>query len=462
MEEERHEKPNLDPSSALQKCIGILKSSKDDNERFAGLLLVTQLVRSEALEAAERRKLFDAVGFTFINRLLSTKDVPQDCPENVFKSLAVTILACFSTDSQLLFHPQMVAKIPLLNDVISSSPGEILDDCYQILMSFASSAKGCAHLMRGGSTQILCQVVRERSCSSALEVLLRMLHYCPKDMWGEEGRFLVQILPSLSKKFREAQDLSKFEICKTLVSFLSDAESCSFENYLEETKMDNKWQSDLNKGLQEILQSKISSEQRDPALILVALLADLIGMKWMLTHNTQSPPSNNAPKEANPPELFVTAVSLSSVEIRMILEHSASKEEIISKQSLLSACYEILEKAINFAVSEASLADIEADQNDCTILSRNTVSSVYILATEAVESIMAYLDRASHQRDTDQMSAGEKHVILASVRVLGAWMAEETYALRAGVHNLLPFLLKLGKDALESDLSGTFFCVVYL
>ena len=75
---------------------------------------------------------------------------------------------------------------------------------------------------------------------------------------------------------------------------------------------------------------------------------------------------------------------------------------------------------------------------------------------------MAYLDRASHQRDTDQMSAGEKHVILASVRVLGAWMAEETYALRAGVHNLLPFLLKLGKDALESDLSGTFFCVVYL
>ena len=97
---------------SLQKCISYLKSARSDNERFAALLLVTQLVNSNSLDSAGRRSLFYAVGFNFVNRLLNSSKVPEDCPQDVYRSLALTILACFATDDEFLVHPEMLAKIP--------------------------------------------------------------------------------------------------------------------------------------------------------------------------------------------------------------------------------------------------------------------------------------------------------------------------------------------------------------
>ena len=107
-------------TASLQRCLSILKAARNDTERFAALLLVTQLLRSESVDDSGRRQVFDAVGFTFINRLLNTTNVPSECPQDLYRSLAVTILACFATDKDLLFHPQMVAKIPLILDFIEN------------------------------------------------------------------------------------------------------------------------------------------------------------------------------------------------------------------------------------------------------------------------------------------------------------------------------------------------------
>ena len=65
--------------------------------------------------------MFDAIGFKFVNRLLNTRNVPSDCPAQVYKSLALTILACFSSDEELCVHPEMIKKIPLFLDGISKS-----------------------------------------------------------------------------------------------------------------------------------------------------------------------------------------------------------------------------------------------------------------------------------------------------------------------------------------------------
>lgn len=81
------------PESSLQKCISVLRAAKNDTERFAALLLVTQLVHSNEIDSLGRRQVFDAIGFKFINRLLNTRNVPSDCPAQVYNSLALTILA---------------------------------------------------------------------------------------------------------------------------------------------------------------------------------------------------------------------------------------------------------------------------------------------------------------------------------------------------------------------------------
>lgn len=71
---------------------------------------VAKSIKSDQVDAAYRRRIFDSVGFSFINRLLITTDVPPGCDENVYRSLALTLLACYSTDPELAEHPQVAGK----------------------------------------------------------------------------------------------------------------------------------------------------------------------------------------------------------------------------------------------------------------------------------------------------------------------------------------------------------------
>lgn len=56
--------------------------------------------------------------FTFRLCFSHTDSVPEDCDQDMFQSLALTLLACFSTDPVLAQHPDMLQKVPFLADVI--------------------------------------------------------------------------------------------------------------------------------------------------------------------------------------------------------------------------------------------------------------------------------------------------------------------------------------------------------
>ena len=47
-----------------------------------------------------------------------TGKAPDGCDSTMYQSLAITLLACFSTDADLVIHPQMVNKIPILKEII--------------------------------------------------------------------------------------------------------------------------------------------------------------------------------------------------------------------------------------------------------------------------------------------------------------------------------------------------------
>ena len=44
----------------------------------------------------ERKQLFDAIGFKYLLRMLGSP-APAGCPPELFRSIALTILSCFST-----------------------------------------------------------------------------------------------------------------------------------------------------------------------------------------------------------------------------------------------------------------------------------------------------------------------------------------------------------------------------
>ena len=44
-----------------------------------------------------------------------------------------------------------------------------------------------------------------------------------------------------------------------------------------------------------------------------------------------------------------------------------------------------------------------------------------------------------------------KYFVCATIRILGAWLSEETQALRDEVYDILPFILQLGSDTFEAQ-----------
>ena len=65
---------------AFEKCLQLLKGPSDE-ERFTGLLIVSKAIRRD--DSEKIRKVFDTIGFNFINRLASSK---QGKPLNLLRN----------------------------------------------------------------------------------------------------------------------------------------------------------------------------------------------------------------------------------------------------------------------------------------------------------------------------------------------------------------------------------------
>lgn len=85
-------------------------------------LQVSKVVRAGEVSEEERRQIFNAIGFSFVNRLLSTSKIQGralglighclytaeeatsdgSVVVSAYQRLAVTLLACFTTDPQLV------------------------------------------------------------------------------------------------------------------------------------------------------------------------------------------------------------------------------------------------------------------------------------------------------------------------------------------------------------------------
>ena len=306
-------------------------------------------------------------------------------------------------------------------------------------MSLASSCEGCSLLDQKGAVDALCRVL-SRNIShfdAAMEVLLRMQYFCSNEMWEDNKEKFFEVLVVLCSRFKEAEDFLKFKLCKTLVSFLGGAKKVVGDRTQQE-----QWLKNIYCGLRDILQSKVTSEQRDPAIILVSELINVVGVQWMVDL-----------AESGSQELFVLCITMASIETRMILDGRVT-DEVTSQATLLSSCYNILEKALGFVLERVSSSS--SSQDDGALLNKinSCLMSVQRVVMEAIHSILQYLQCVAGTQDTSAMAAGQRQVVFASVRVLSAWMAEETAALQEDVHLLLPFFMKLVENQLDES-TGT-------
>ncbi|NWV83861.1 NCDN protein, partial [Dasyornis broadbenti] len=398
-----------DRHATLQRCLGVLRDARNDSEQFAALLLVTKAVRAGEVDAKTRRQIFDAIGFTFPTRLLTSRQPPAGCPPHTFRALGLTLLACFCTDPELAGHSQILNKIPTFNDILLSpcepDSTSMIDDVYQCLSAVLATARGPRELVTKGTVSALCQAFLKGGHSSdrALTLLVGLLAIAEAKCWQRDAPQLLAVLSKLSSDFFKAEDMTKFELCEVLPHFIP------LSPPLTENSEGSECLHRLYKGLVDILGSKLSQTQRDPALKLAASLMQACGTEWIPAGSTGS-------------KFLALLVNLACVEVRLTLEEPDAVE-VEGKKEVVTACYVLMEMGIQECLREENplLEDVQKMQ-------------LMRIMEEAFGAVIFYLREVKQEELQDPF-------IFASVRILGAWMAEETSSLKQEICELLPFLV---------------------
>ncbi|XP_010211966.1 PREDICTED: neurochondrin [Tinamus guttatus] len=333
------------------------------------LLQVTKAVRAGDVDARTRRQIFDAIGFTFPSRLLTSREPPEGCPQHTFQALGLTLLACFCTDPELAGHSQILNKIPTFNDILlapcNADTSSMVDDVYQCLTAILATPRGPKELVSKGTVSALCQVY----------------------------------------------DAAKFELCEVLPHFIP------LSPPLTQDAQGSECLRRLYKGLANILGSKLSQCQRDPALKLAACLVQACGSDWI--------PAGRAGSK-----FLALLVNLACVEVRLILEEP-DPVGVEGRKEVITACYVLIEMGIQECLNEEKplLEEVQKVQ-------------LLRIMEEAFGAVIFYLRQVKQEELDDPF-------IFASVRILGAWMAEETSFLKQEICELLPFLVHYARKLFQ-------------
>ncbi|NXB99526.1 NCDN protein, partial [Orthonyx spaldingii] len=398
-----------DRHATLKRCLGVLRDARNDSEQFAALLLVTKAVRAGDVDAKTRRQIFEAIGFTFPTRLLTSRQPPAGCPPHTFRALGLTLLACFCTDPELAGHSQILNKIPTFNDILLSpcdpDTTSMVDDVYQCLSAVLATARGPRALVTKGTVSALCQAYLNGGHGSdrALTLLVGLLAVAEAKCWQRDAPQLLAVLSKLSGDFLKAEDMTKFELCELLPHFIP------LSPPLTENSQGSECLCRLYKGLGDILGSKLSQSQRDPALKLAAGLVQACGAEWI--------PAGRAGSK-----FLALLVNLACVEVRLTLEEP-DPVEVAGKKEVVTACYVLMEMGIQECLREEN-----------PLLENVQKVQLVRVMEEAFGAVIFYLRQVKQEELQDPF-------IFASVRVLGAWMAEETSSLKQEICELLPFLV---------------------
>lgn len=412
-------------SKNVKKHVTILKSVESDSEKFAALFMITKLVDSKDCTVTEKKMLFEAIGTKFLTKLLSTQVVPVDCPPQVYKSVALSILSAFCAESELASHPDMIVHVPALLEIVSKADEDaddnmliIVSEAYICLQNIAQYSPGQQVLIEHKAIAKMCDIYSEKSFQTdkALNILVTLVQRFSTEAWdATDTAPFHAIINKIALDFETDHTERKFELCTILQALLM---SCT-KDVISKTAKEESWPSSIHKALSDILGSKIGKNQRDPALKLASVMLDLLGAEWTLLDKEK------------PKVFLLLLIQLTSIEIRMQIEGKQLKS-IMTNADLITSC---------FIIIEISLAYITNDQLD---LDQKEKQSLYTVLKGAFAAIIGLLTAVSKMKEITDIK--ERIFICAVVRVLSAWLAQETTAMRSQVYTVLPYVLTIAND----------------
>lgn len=413
----------------VKKCLAILAVASSDTEKFAALFMVTKLTKGDQLNSASKKQLFEAIGFKFLKKLLLSNEVPADCPPMVYKSIAISVLSSFCSDEAVATHPDMLTNIPVFLEIVQKADEDdfednliVISEAYQCLQSIASFPAGQKALLDIGAISKMSEIYSQQSFQTdeALNILVSLADRFGPVAWDANNpKPFHGLIQKIALDFETDNSDRKFELCSILLGLIR---SCPHES-VASSSSDEAWPNSILKGLTDILKSKISKSQRDPALKLASVMLEVLGVEWCLGEDDK------------PKVFFLLLIQLCSVEVRMQLEDKNLKQAMVSAD-LVTSCFSMLEIFISFIA------------NDTLDLDQKEKQQIYTALKGAFAAVISLLTKVSkdYPKIKDKMEVQEKVFICAMVRVLSAWLAQETSAMRNAIYALLPFMLSLANE----------------
>ncbi|KAL9271551.1 Neurochondrin-like protein [Drosera capensis] len=432
--EQTHEFPPP-PPPRLEDCLRLLRGERDE-QRLAGLLLVTKICNKDDLDSI--RRVYEAVGVRFLNRLLRTGMGNANATgggnenQDVYLQLSVTILSVFCRVMQIAAADEMVSKIPLILQIMTRhSALNILEECYEFLFLVAASSNkdGVTALVESGGLEVLAsQMPSLADGSTIFELSIRLLQLVvdntfPDTLIGEYLSELSTMVCCIAQQFACLQNALKFELLHLLSIVLAWHQLGPLYDALQRVSND-KWPTYI----------QAAADQKLQALVVAESMVSMLGEGWLIgqvnLHDTQSSfPSDRC--------LFLV-LELSRVEVAVLLNDlgylkygasSSSSGDISQKQAKLSLAFNLLEKIIKL-VSEAG-------EYEGGVISDDSITKVIQGLNETTGVVLEYLNDA---KDHGQRKGDD---LLASVRFVGSYLAETPLACKEKVENLLGFLLSV-------------------
>ena len=393
-----------------------IRQAKNDSQTFAALLAVSKMLKANDLTPSQRKNIFQAVGFSFPFRLL-TSEGTEDCPRLVLNELALSMLASFVTDPDLALSSENTKFIPMIVHYIKENCQDPIHhelplfDCFCYLASITVSDINCSTILKHNGVEILveafCGGIRDNIGSMFWSILHHLINFDADTVWCIQVEHVTFLLEYLAEQTCTDFSATKFQVYSDVSMLLA-----SFPTGSAELHFEDKWVRSLQKSLFEVLCSKITSAERNPSLKLCHNLTEIFGLQWTSNDSVRS--------EKN---LAVLLVKLCCVEIRLILHEWLGEKKLIANiidstnMPLFIACCAIIETGCS------NISDFDFCEENCRgIFTFADINNLKGTLCETVESIA---EASCEFKNISELS----HLLMCCLRTVGSYLNIEAFAL---------------------------------
>ncbi|XP_026402246.1 neurochondrin-like [Papaver somniferum] len=455
---------------ALEDCLKLLKGERDE-QRLAGLLLATKFCTGD--DHTSIRRIYDAVGDRFLDRLLmsgtgkATAGVKEVDNQDAYLQLSVTILAAICRVAEIASSIYMISKVPVILEILSKGVGPtIYDECYEFLFLVSTASEGgLTKLYDSGCINVLASSMYSlpngsHSFELALRVLQLVLTKLPLEtICTKYPSELTCMVAVIAKQFALLHNALKFEVLHLLTVILSSNYAVPVHNSLR-LMLNNSWTTYMRVGIVAVLQNRVVSAEKLQALILAESIISIVGENWLIDQK-QLP--NDREIEPIPADRCLLLVLESSrVEVAVLLneiaymkyeENQSIRGEVISlKHRNLAVAFSLIEKTIKLISGVCG----NEEANAGSPISERTLAKVFAGLTETIGVVLEFLQDA---KDHGQRKGDD---LLASVRVIGSYLAETPFACKEKIDDLLEYMLSVEGEDEPSPFFSTCFLLPML